>query len=223
MPVTHERATQVPNDSSWEGSSVQHDPMDPGVDGEALEPDGCIWVRGVDYVAGWRNSVDAAPARPPPGDQPGRMTYGQSRRRSSHRPARLRRAARADPMLRHRTLCIRLRQHLPGRVPRSSRRGHEAPLRVRCVGISEQAEAAGHIDIAERDAPPRGGASRSSRPPSSCRCTSCGRSGSPPAAAIWRRSSPGPGFMERHPGLRVQPLLVRRHPHRQLQPADSRR
>ncbi|WDT57261.1 hypothetical protein [Streptomyces sp. G7(2002)] len=34
--------------------------MDPNFDGEALEPDGWMWVRGVDYVAGWRSPVDAA-------------------------------------------------------------------------------------------------------------------------------------------------------------------
>ncbi|MCF3145776.1 hypothetical protein [Streptomyces platensis] len=34
--------------------------MDPNFDDEALEPDGWMWVRGVDYVAGWRNAVDAA-------------------------------------------------------------------------------------------------------------------------------------------------------------------
>ncbi|MEU6327431.1 hypothetical protein ABZ851_09115 [Streptomyces sp. NPDC047049] len=34
--------------------------MDPNFDGEALEPDGWMWVRGVDYVAGWRSAVDAA-------------------------------------------------------------------------------------------------------------------------------------------------------------------
>lgn len=39
---------------------MQHDPMDPNFDGEALEPDGWMWVRGVDYVAGWRSAVDAA-------------------------------------------------------------------------------------------------------------------------------------------------------------------
>ncbi|WP_406219751.1 hypothetical protein [Streptomyces decoyicus] len=39
---------------------MQHDPMDPNFDDEALEPDGWMWVRGVDYVAGWRSAVDAA-------------------------------------------------------------------------------------------------------------------------------------------------------------------
>ncbi len=39
---------------------MQHDPMDPNFDGEALEPDGWMWVRGVDYVAGWRSAADAA-------------------------------------------------------------------------------------------------------------------------------------------------------------------
>ncbi|MFI1155871.1 hypothetical protein [Streptomyces sioyaensis] len=34
--------------------------MDPNFDEEALEPDGWMWVRGVDYVAGWRSAVDAA-------------------------------------------------------------------------------------------------------------------------------------------------------------------
>ncbi|GAA5614334.1 hypothetical protein CP981_24740 [Streptomyces platensis] len=39
---------------------MQHDPMDPNFNDEALEPDGWMWVRGVDYVAGWRSAVDAA-------------------------------------------------------------------------------------------------------------------------------------------------------------------
>lgn len=39
---------------------MQHDPMDPNFNDEALEPDGWMWVRGVDYVAGWRIAVDAA-------------------------------------------------------------------------------------------------------------------------------------------------------------------
>lgn len=34
--------------------------MDPNFDDEAPEPDGWMWVRGVDYVAGWRGAVDAA-------------------------------------------------------------------------------------------------------------------------------------------------------------------
>ncbi|MFE1765780.1 hypothetical protein ACFW81_16400 [Streptomyces angustmyceticus] len=34
--------------------------MDPNLDDEAPEPDGWLWVRGVDYVAGWRSAVDAA-------------------------------------------------------------------------------------------------------------------------------------------------------------------
>ncbi|WP_078866087.1 hypothetical protein [Streptomyces sp. NRRL S-1448] len=34
--------------------------MDPNFDDEALEPDGWMWVRGVDYVAGWRSAADAA-------------------------------------------------------------------------------------------------------------------------------------------------------------------
>ncbi|MFI1950683.1 hypothetical protein ACH437_02285 [Streptomyces xinghaiensis] len=48
------------NDSSWEGSSVQHDPMNPDFSSEGLDPDGWVWVRGVDYVAGWRSATDAA-------------------------------------------------------------------------------------------------------------------------------------------------------------------
>ncbi|MFF8784054.1 hypothetical protein [Streptomyces sp. NPDC015125] len=39
---------------------MQHDPKDPNFDDEALEPDGWVWVRGVDYVAGWRSAADAA-------------------------------------------------------------------------------------------------------------------------------------------------------------------
>ncbi|MFG2491506.1 hypothetical protein ACGFSD_10655 [Streptomyces caniferus] len=39
---------------------MQHDPMDPNFNDEALEPDGWMWVRGVDYVAGWRSAADAA-------------------------------------------------------------------------------------------------------------------------------------------------------------------
>ncbi|MFF8900053.1 hypothetical protein ACF082_21570 [Streptomyces lydicus] len=39
---------------------MQHDPMDPNFDDEAPEPDGWMWVRGVDYVAGWRSAVNAA-------------------------------------------------------------------------------------------------------------------------------------------------------------------
>ncbi|MFJ5797420.1 hypothetical protein [Streptomyces decoyicus] len=34
--------------------------MDPNFDDEALEPDSWMWVRGVDYVAGWRSAADAA-------------------------------------------------------------------------------------------------------------------------------------------------------------------
>ncbi|MFG2829137.1 hypothetical protein ACGFWI_17010 [Streptomyces sp. NPDC048434] len=34
--------------------------MDPNFDDEAPEPDGWMWVRDVDYVAGWRSAVDAA-------------------------------------------------------------------------------------------------------------------------------------------------------------------
>ncbi|MGW3012674.1 hypothetical protein ACWC9R_28095 [Streptomyces sp. NPDC001219] len=34
--------------------------MDPNFDDEALEPDGWVWVRCVDYVAGWRSAMDAA-------------------------------------------------------------------------------------------------------------------------------------------------------------------
>jgi hypothetical protein len=39
---------------------VQHDPMGPDFDSEALDPDGWMWARGVDYVAGWRSAKDAA-------------------------------------------------------------------------------------------------------------------------------------------------------------------
>ncbi|MEU4682343.1 hypothetical protein [Streptomyces xinghaiensis] len=39
---------------------MQHDPMDPDFSSEGLDPDGWVWVRGVDYVAGWRSATDAA-------------------------------------------------------------------------------------------------------------------------------------------------------------------
>ncbi|MCC9739721.1 hypothetical protein [Streptomyces sp. MNU89] len=34
--------------------------MDPDFSGEGLDPDGWVWVRSVDYVAGWRSATDAA-------------------------------------------------------------------------------------------------------------------------------------------------------------------
>ncbi|WP_329019153.1 hypothetical protein [Streptomyces sp. NBC_00690] len=40
---------------------MQHEPIDPGFDGNGgLDPDGWVWVRGVDYLAGWRSANDAA-------------------------------------------------------------------------------------------------------------------------------------------------------------------
>ncbi|MGW2392132.1 hypothetical protein ACWCYK_21930 [Streptomyces lydicamycinicus] len=32
---------------------------DDGFDGEDLEPDAVLWVRGVDYLAGWRDATQA--------------------------------------------------------------------------------------------------------------------------------------------------------------------
>ncbi|MGP3949854.1 hypothetical protein [Streptomyces sp. 7N604] len=36
------------------------DPREPGFGSEELDPDAVLWVRGVDYVAGWREAKDAA-------------------------------------------------------------------------------------------------------------------------------------------------------------------
>jgi hypothetical protein len=36
-----------------------HDPEDAGFEDEAFDPDDVVWVRGVDYVAGWRDATDA--------------------------------------------------------------------------------------------------------------------------------------------------------------------
>ncbi|MGP3924655.1 hypothetical protein [Streptomyces sp. 8N616] len=36
------------------------DPREPGFESEALDLDAILWVRGVDYVAGWREAKDAA-------------------------------------------------------------------------------------------------------------------------------------------------------------------
>ncbi|MEU7435097.1 hypothetical protein AB0B07_30325 [Streptomyces sioyaensis] len=33
---------------------------DDGFDGEGLDPDAVLWVRGVDYLAGWRDATEAA-------------------------------------------------------------------------------------------------------------------------------------------------------------------
>ncbi|MFD0167836.1 hypothetical protein ACFVJH_27400 [Streptomyces decoyicus] len=33
---------------------------DDGFDGEDLDPDAVLWVRGVDYLAGWRDATEAA-------------------------------------------------------------------------------------------------------------------------------------------------------------------
>lgn len=35
-----------------------HDPEGEGFDGEPLDPDDVVWVRGIDYVAGWRDATD---------------------------------------------------------------------------------------------------------------------------------------------------------------------
>ncbi|GLF94308.1 hypothetical protein [Streptomyces yaizuensis] len=49
------------NFSFLRGRSVQHEPIDPGVDGdEVLDPDAWVWTQGVDYLAGWRRARDAA-------------------------------------------------------------------------------------------------------------------------------------------------------------------
>ncbi|MFF7410944.1 hypothetical protein [Streptomyces lydicus] len=39
---------------------MKHDPMDENFDDEDPEPENWMWVRGVDYAAGWRNTLDAA-------------------------------------------------------------------------------------------------------------------------------------------------------------------
>ncbi|MFF4230872.1 hypothetical protein [Streptomyces sp. NPDC001820] len=36
-----------------------HDPEDAGFEDEAFDPDDVVWVRGVDYVTGWRGAADA--------------------------------------------------------------------------------------------------------------------------------------------------------------------
>lgn len=36
-----------------------HDPEDAGFESEPFDPDYVVWVRGVDYVAGWRDATDA--------------------------------------------------------------------------------------------------------------------------------------------------------------------
>ncbi|WP_326650487.1 hypothetical protein [Streptomyces sp. NBC_01750] len=36
-----------------------HDPEDAGFESESFDPDDVVWVRGVDYVAGWRDATDA--------------------------------------------------------------------------------------------------------------------------------------------------------------------
>jgi hypothetical protein len=50
----------VPNLIRRKGSSVQHDPIGPASESGELDPDGWLWVRGVDYVAGWRDATNAA-------------------------------------------------------------------------------------------------------------------------------------------------------------------
>ncbi|MEU9013437.1 hypothetical protein AB0D12_27485 [Streptomyces sp. NPDC048479] len=36
-----------------------HDPEDASYESEPFDPDDVVWVRGVDYVAGWRDAADA--------------------------------------------------------------------------------------------------------------------------------------------------------------------
>lgn len=36
-----------------------HDPEGAGFEDEAFDPDAVVWVRGVDYVAGWRDATEA--------------------------------------------------------------------------------------------------------------------------------------------------------------------
>ncbi|NUK48832.1 hypothetical protein HRW14_00610 [Streptomyces lunaelactis] len=36
-----------------------YDPEDEGFESEPFDPDDVAWVRGVDYVAGWRDAADA--------------------------------------------------------------------------------------------------------------------------------------------------------------------
>ncbi|MER6613589.1 hypothetical protein [Streptomyces xantholiticus] len=36
-----------------------YDPEDAGFESEPFDPDDVVWVRGVDYVAGWRDATDA--------------------------------------------------------------------------------------------------------------------------------------------------------------------
>lgn len=36
-----------------------HDPENAGFENESFDPDDVVWVRGVDYVAGWRDATDA--------------------------------------------------------------------------------------------------------------------------------------------------------------------
>ncbi|MBT2366824.1 hypothetical protein J7E88_16270 [Streptomyces sp. ISL-10] len=36
-----------------------HHPEDAGFEDESFDPDAVVWVRGVDYVAGWRDATDA--------------------------------------------------------------------------------------------------------------------------------------------------------------------
>ncbi|URN13066.1 hypothetical protein LUW77_20375 [Streptomyces radiopugnans] len=39
---------------------MQHDPIGPASESGELDPDGWLWVRGVDYVAGWQDATKAA-------------------------------------------------------------------------------------------------------------------------------------------------------------------
>ncbi|MCX4823186.1 hypothetical protein OG883_25515 [Streptomyces sp. NBC_01142] len=36
-----------------------HDPEDAGFERESFDPDEVVWVRGVDYMAGWRDAASA--------------------------------------------------------------------------------------------------------------------------------------------------------------------
>ncbi|MER6913734.1 hypothetical protein ABT354_18860 [Streptomyces sp. NPDC000594] len=61
MPLISGATAQVLNFSFLRGRSVQHEPIDPGIDGDGvLDPDAWVWTQGVDYLAGWRRARDAA-------------------------------------------------------------------------------------------------------------------------------------------------------------------
>ncbi|MER7048830.1 hypothetical protein [Streptomyces jumonjinensis] len=61
MPLISGATAQVLNFSFLRGRSVQHEPIDPGVDSDGvLDPDAWVWTQGVDYLAGWRRARNAA-------------------------------------------------------------------------------------------------------------------------------------------------------------------